>query len=219
MKVPRGGSKVQLPLWPMVGLGALVLIILAVLATLVVTKSQPSDADLAVRAAAGDREAAAKLEEKYAAPVPKVVTTKKITFVPGAYTSPKKPDQITDIGEFVASFLLHLDRGEIDQAAKFMATPNYPLLREAASFFDEEIHSVIAQEGVIVPKEAGLAAVNSRQLGDYRQGGYDYIEAGDRKPIPVGYRYYVQGIYASDYVAIAIKLEFQEDGIRMVSID
>lgn len=178
----------------------------------------PSDADLAVRARMGDQEALKKLEAKYSAPVPEVVTTKEILFVAGTYTEPVGADTL-NIGEFVASFLIYLNRGEIDQAAKFMATPAYQQLRITASFFDEPLQHVIAQEGIVVPKEASLTAVNPKQVGDYQQGGYDYIEAGGQKDIPVGHRYYVEGIYAAAYTGIIVTLEIQKDRLTIVSIN
>lgn len=121
----EASNKLQVPLWLVIGLGALVLIVLAVLATLVVTNSQPSDTDLAVRARMGDKEAGAKLEEKYAPPTPKPV--KDATFTPGVYTEAESVSACQgDAAKAVACFQLSIAHGDVQKAVALLSNPNDP---------------------------------------------------------------------------------------------
>lgn len=97
----------------------LVAIAVAMLIGFTMGQNQPSEADLVVRAMAGDSEAAEILEARYA---PEPISPKEANFTPGRYK--KANINATDGAEVVASYLLFSLQGEIEKAMSFVEDPN-----------------------------------------------------------------------------------------------
>ena len=121
-----GSKTIQMPLWAVIAGVAVALVIVGVIAGFLIAKSQPSDADLAVRAMAGDQEASAKIRAKNEEATVKeqLRLLKAINYTPGVYT--KANPKATDGADVIASSVLLLAQGRDEELLGLLAEPEHP---------------------------------------------------------------------------------------------